>query len=141
LLESGYIGETGSGESSGGRRPTLLSIRPGLGRLIGIHIGTVNVRIALTDIAGTPIEYLELEAMVRISLIGPDEFQVAMCPADKMPGSITPKEYSCWWEGRPPVTLQQSAGIRAHAQPTALVCFRVNDQGDEIQEASARTVQ
>jgi predicted NBD/HSP70 family sugar kinase len=58
LLESGYIGETGSGESSGGRRPTLLSISPGLGRLIGIHIGTVNVRIALTDIAGTPIEYL-----------------------------------------------------------------------------------
>ncbi len=58
LLESGYISEAGSGESSGGRRPALLSIRPGLGRVIGIHIGTVNVRIALTDMAGTTIEYL-----------------------------------------------------------------------------------
>jgi N-acetylglucosamine repressor len=58
LLQKGFISDTGSGESSGGRRPTLLSISPGLGRVIGIHIGTVNVRIALTDIAGTPIEYL-----------------------------------------------------------------------------------
>lgn len=58
LLDAGYISEAGSGESSGGRRPALLSIRPGLGRVIGIHIGTVNVRIALTDLAGAPIEYL-----------------------------------------------------------------------------------
>ena len=50
LLRSGYISETGSGDSTGGRRPTLLSISPGLGRVIGIHLGTVNVRIALTDI-------------------------------------------------------------------------------------------
>jgi predicted NBD/HSP70 family sugar kinase len=58
LLDTGYISEVGSGESSGGRRPALLSIKPGLGRVIGIHIGTVNVRIALTDMAGTAIDYL-----------------------------------------------------------------------------------
>ncbi len=56
LLRSGYISETGSGDSTGGRRPTLLSISPGLGRVVGIHLGTVNVRIALTDITGTLIE-------------------------------------------------------------------------------------
>jgi predicted NBD/HSP70 family sugar kinase len=58
LIDAGYISESGSGESSGGRRPALLSISPGLGRVIGIHIGTVNVRIALTDMAGTSIEYV-----------------------------------------------------------------------------------
>ena len=56
LLRSGYISETGSGDSTGGRRPTLLSISPGLGRVIGIQLGTVDVRIALTDITGTLIE-------------------------------------------------------------------------------------
>ena len=59
LLRGGYISETGSGDSTGGRRPTLLSISPGLGRVIGIHLGTVNVRIALTDITGTLIESLK----------------------------------------------------------------------------------
>jgi predicted NBD/HSP70 family sugar kinase len=59
LLRSGYISETGSGDSTGGRRPTLLSISPGLGRVIGIHLGTVNVRIALTDITGTLIKSIK----------------------------------------------------------------------------------
>jgi predicted NBD/HSP70 family sugar kinase len=63
LLQSGYISETGSGDSTGGRRPTLLSISPGLGRVIGIHLGTVNVRIALTDITGTLIESIKAPSM------------------------------------------------------------------------------
>ena len=32
LLKKGFITEVGSGDSSGGRRPTLLSIAPGLGK-------------------------------------------------------------------------------------------------------------
>ena len=69
LLRSGYISEIGSGDSTGGRRPTLLSVSPGLGRVIGIHLGTVNVRIALTDITGTPIE--SIKALSNASS-GPD---------------------------------------------------------------------
>jgi predicted NBD/HSP70 family sugar kinase len=63
LLRSGYISETGSGDSTGGRRPTLLSISPGLGRVVGIHLGTVNVRIAVTDITGTLIESVKAPSM------------------------------------------------------------------------------
>lgn len=57
LLEQNFIIEAGQGDSTGGRRPTLLSLRQGLGRLIGVHLGTVNVRVALTDFRGELIGY------------------------------------------------------------------------------------
>jgi N-acetylglucosamine repressor len=57
LLAGNFIAEAGHGDSTGGRRPTLLSLRPDFGRLIGVHLGSVNVRIALTDFKGNLIEY------------------------------------------------------------------------------------
>lgn len=57
LLEGGFLSEAGRGDSTGGRRPTLLSLRPDFGRLIGVHLGTVNVRIALSDFQGNLISY------------------------------------------------------------------------------------
>lgn len=63
LLEGKFISESGFRESTGGRRPVLLSVRPGLGRLLGIHLGTVNVRIVLTDLAGNVIEYLKAPSL------------------------------------------------------------------------------
>jgi predicted NBD/HSP70 family sugar kinase len=62
LLTAGFITEAGQGDSTGGRRPTLVSIRPDFGRLIGIHLGTVNVRIAMTDLMGNLIEYIKAES-------------------------------------------------------------------------------
>ncbi|MDE1175583.1 MAG: ROK family protein [Edaphobacter sp.] len=59
LLQGEFITEAGVGESTGGRRPTLLSLRPGFGRLVGVHLGTVNVRIALTDFQGNTIAYIK----------------------------------------------------------------------------------
>lgn len=66
LLEAGFVSEAGQGDSTGGRRPTLLSLKPGLGRLIGIHLGTVNVRIALTDFSGELIEYVKDGSRCRL---------------------------------------------------------------------------
>ncbi len=57
LLAAGFISEAGHGDSTGGRRPTLLSLRSEFGRLIGVHLGTVNVRIALTDFRGHLLDY------------------------------------------------------------------------------------
>ena len=65
LLAAGFITEAGYGDSTGGRRPTLLSLRHGFGRILGIHFGSVNVRIALTDFAGTLIEYLKDESFAN----------------------------------------------------------------------------
>jgi N-acetylglucosamine repressor len=59
LLAGGFIAEAGHGDSTGGRRPTLLSLRHDFGRLIGVHLGSVNVRIALTDFRGNLIEYVK----------------------------------------------------------------------------------
>jgi predicted NBD/HSP70 family sugar kinase len=59
LLAAGFISEAGHGDSTGGRRPTLLSLRKDFGRLIGVHLGTVNVRIALSDFKGNLLDYIK----------------------------------------------------------------------------------
>jgi N-acetylglucosamine repressor len=57
LLEGRFITEAGLGDSTGGRRPTLLSLTPGFGRLIGVHMGTLNLRIVMTDFSGKVLDY------------------------------------------------------------------------------------
>src|ERR1035438_9694802 len=62
LLAAGFVTEAGHGDSTGGRRPTLLSLQQGFGRILGVHFGSVNVRIALTDFGGTLISYVKDES-------------------------------------------------------------------------------
>src|SRR4051794_450692 len=64
LLKKGFITEVGSGDSSGGRRPTLLSIAPGLGRIAGLHVGRVNARVVITDICGNELAFLKMPSRV-----------------------------------------------------------------------------
>lgn len=64
LLKKGFIHEVGSGDSSGGRRPTLLSIAPGLGKIAGLHVGRVNARLVITDIRGTELAFLKMPSRV-----------------------------------------------------------------------------
>lgn len=52
LLEKGYIHETGTGESRGGRRPILLELKPGSFYSIGVDIDVNYVNILLIDITG-----------------------------------------------------------------------------------------
>jgi predicted NBD/HSP70 family sugar kinase len=59
LLATGFIIEAGQGDSTGGRRPALLSLSPNLGRLMGVNLGAVNVRIAMTDFNGNLIDYVK----------------------------------------------------------------------------------
>jgi predicted NBD/HSP70 family sugar kinase len=69
LLEAGFIKETGLGSSTGGRPPTLLSINQNIGRVVGLHIGTVNARIAVTDLTGTSLAFRKVRSHVEL---GPD---------------------------------------------------------------------
>ena len=69
LLNRGFVSETASGNSTGGRPPMLLSVNPDLGRLIGVHIGTVNVRVAVTDITGSVLAFKKAPSRVDS---GPD---------------------------------------------------------------------
>ena len=65
LLHTGFIQETGSGNSTGGRPPTLLSINPDLGRVVGLHIGTFHARIAVTDLLGNALLYKKVPSQVQ----------------------------------------------------------------------------
>jgi N-acetylglucosamine repressor len=70
LLKGDFIREMGAGESSGGRPPTLLSINPGIGHLVGVHMGTINLRLAVTDMCGRVLAHKIEKSLVDK---GPDE--------------------------------------------------------------------
>ena len=69
LMAAGLITITESDTSAGGRRPGLLSIEPSLGKLVGVDLGTVNVRIAVTDMNGGLLKYHKFPSNVHE---GPD---------------------------------------------------------------------
>lgn len=53
LLSAGLIHETASGESSGGRRPILLSVDPKAGYALGLKLTEGEIIMALTDLDAT----------------------------------------------------------------------------------------
>ncbi|MGE5613806.1 MAG: ROK family protein [Bacillota bacterium] len=52
LIDRGYIYETGTGESKGGRRPVLLELKPDSYYSVGIDIEVDNILFVLMDITG-----------------------------------------------------------------------------------------
>lgn len=52
LLSHGYLHESGSGRSQGGRRPRLLEIRKDGGMLLAADFGSRHARVAAIDVAG-----------------------------------------------------------------------------------------
>lgn len=65
LLRQGFLRETGAGASTGGRPPALLTVNPSLGRLVGLHLGTINCRIAITDINGDLLHYRKVPSRAQ----------------------------------------------------------------------------
>lgn len=53
LLTAGMLVESGRALSTGGRPPELLDLAPGLGGVLAIDIGAINVRVAAADCRGT----------------------------------------------------------------------------------------
>jgi predicted NBD/HSP70 family sugar kinase len=60
LLEEGIVREVGSGASTGGRRPILLSINEASGLAIGIEIDAACCRVVLVDLRGTVLRQTEV---------------------------------------------------------------------------------
>jgi len=52
LLKEGWVEEAGEGRSSGGRRPVLLRLRGENGYIIGLDVGSENLRGVVTDLNG-----------------------------------------------------------------------------------------
>ncbi len=75
LEASGLIVQMGAGNSSGGRPPALLAVNPQLGTLLGIHFGTINLRIAVTDLQGNVLAFAKTRSHAEL---GP-EASMANC--------------------------------------------------------------
>ncbi len=52
LLDKGYIHETGTGESKGGRKPVMLELKPDSYYSVGLDIDVDSIQFVLTDITG-----------------------------------------------------------------------------------------
>lgn len=52
FLKKGIVKERGIGESSGGRKPTLIELNPNGGFVIGIDLGGTNIKLVLVDLGG-----------------------------------------------------------------------------------------
>ncbi|MDF2524493.1 MAG: transcriptional regulator/sugar kinase [Clostridiales bacterium] len=56
LLDAGYIIETGSGESNGGRRPVMLELKPKSFYSVGVDMDVNYINLVLMDITGEVIK-------------------------------------------------------------------------------------
>ncbi|MBE3575818.1 MAG: ROK family protein [Firmicutes bacterium] len=52
LIRSGLVRPVGTGESSGGRPPTMLEFNATHGFVVGIDLGGTNIKVGLTDLRG-----------------------------------------------------------------------------------------
>ncbi len=70
LIELGVVKEVGIGESSGGRKPTLLELNAGAFYVIGVDMGTTQVNTAVADMEG---RIRHKTAMPFLGAFTPDE--------------------------------------------------------------------
>lgn len=63
LLKAGLVLELGLGESSGGRRPRLLSFNAQAGYAVGVEIARTHTRVGLTDLMGNMLHSLSLASL------------------------------------------------------------------------------
>jgi len=61
LLQSGLVLEGGTGDSRGGRPPTLLAFNRNAGLVLAVDLGATSVKVALTDLAGEILASLSHE--------------------------------------------------------------------------------
>lgn len=53
LIDDGLVVEVGHGESTGGKRPTLLQLDPAARLAVGVHLDHAGITFVVTDLGGT----------------------------------------------------------------------------------------
>jgi predicted NBD/HSP70 family sugar kinase len=56
LRAQGFVAETGTAASTGGRRATIIELARSLGCVLAVDVGAINVRLAAADVAGRIFE-------------------------------------------------------------------------------------
>lgn len=71
------------------------------------------------------------EAMIRITMLGQDSFEVEMCHPAGLPNAPRKQGslHSCWWDD--PTVLDTCPAIRNYRGPSHYVSFIVNDEGKQ----------
>ncbi len=59
LLKSGLVRAIGEGDSTGGRRPVLLTYSVEAGYVVGVDLGGTNLKLGITDLAGKVIHRID----------------------------------------------------------------------------------
>ena len=65
LINKGFVAEVGTGESKGGRRPIVLEFQQENRCILGVDIGATHISVALTDLRGNLLEWMEVKHAVR----------------------------------------------------------------------------
>ncbi|HEY8500587.1 MAG TPA: ROK family transcriptional regulator [Clostridia bacterium] len=70
LIHDGFLHETGQGESTGGRKPVMLEIKPDSYYAAGFDIGITQLQTAVADISGRVLAEKSIEYELGISVEG-----------------------------------------------------------------------
>jgi len=68
LIEDGFLHETGQGESTGGRKPVILEIKPDSYYAAGFDIGMTQLQVVVADISGRIIIEKNIEYELGVSV-------------------------------------------------------------------------
>lgn len=70
IIDSGFVNEVGTGKSKGGRKPIVLEFQDDTRCILGIDIGQNHVSVALTNLRGKLLKWIEKSYPVRSDLEG-----------------------------------------------------------------------
>jgi glucokinase-like ROK family protein len=79
LLASRYIAEIGSGVSSGGRCPVVLEFQDNSKFIVGVDVGATHISVALTNLRGKLLNWIEIKHPVREDPKGTWELVIELC--------------------------------------------------------------
>lgn len=85
LQEMGLIDEIGTGDSTGGRKPTLLQLRTGTPVAIGIDVTPSETTVVLADLAGNLLETDEFPTSSDIDYMNKQILSKVMSLVDRYP--------------------------------------------------------
>lgn len=86
LQADGLIVEIGTGDSTGGRRPTLLRLKTGTPVAVGIDLTPRTTTVALADLAGTVLEKVSFPTSPNRDFMTQQMIERVLCLAAKYPG-------------------------------------------------------
>jgi predicted NBD/HSP70 family sugar kinase len=79
LFETDLIAEKGTAKSSGGRKPIVLEFQDDARGILGVDLGASHIAVALTDMRGKVLAWMERDHPVRMDPDGTRSLVVEMC--------------------------------------------------------------